>query len=368
MSGSAQPGIHPDAETLSAFAEQALAAGERERIVAHLALCGRCREVVYLAHESNVELEPMMVAAASPASAQVAARTPWFRNWRLAWIPAAALAAGVSVAYIVHLQHQEPARQIAGVDRHVAEVQAIPPAPAPRLEVAETRKEGQPKVPREGESAGALKSSASANLPEKKHGGAGETGGAALGGKETSEGAVEQKEKPVLQAQVGLDEPAAKGAKPLSAGTQKAAEDAMATAGGAVQAPAQAPAAQPEIARAQAARPTAGKTGIAGRSFAALARLQTALPSGLATVSTVAAHGSVLSVDKAGSVYLSADGGKQWESIERQWSGQAVQLRSVIDSIQKPSDGKASLRESFELVNDKGQVWVSVDGRSWQSR
>src|SRR6266436_9420550 len=40
---------HPDADLLTAFAEQALSATERDGVLQHLALCGDCREVVALA-------------------------------------------------------------------------------------------------------------------------------------------------------------------------------------------------------------------------------------------------------------------------------------------------------------------------------
>jgi hypothetical protein len=41
-------GPHPDADTLSAFAEQTLSDGERSQVFAHLANCRDCREVLYL--------------------------------------------------------------------------------------------------------------------------------------------------------------------------------------------------------------------------------------------------------------------------------------------------------------------------------
>src|SRR5208282_5646971 len=40
---------HPDADLLPAFAEQALAATERDGVLEHLAFCGDCREVIALA-------------------------------------------------------------------------------------------------------------------------------------------------------------------------------------------------------------------------------------------------------------------------------------------------------------------------------
>jgi hypothetical protein len=46
--------VHPDADLLTAFAEQALAASERNGIIEHLAQCGECREVVCLALPAEV--------------------------------------------------------------------------------------------------------------------------------------------------------------------------------------------------------------------------------------------------------------------------------------------------------------------------
>lgn len=43
-----EPQIHPDADLLSAYAEQALPASERLQIVEHLSACGPCRELVAL--------------------------------------------------------------------------------------------------------------------------------------------------------------------------------------------------------------------------------------------------------------------------------------------------------------------------------
>src|SRR5260370_35962450 len=40
---------HPDADLLTAFAEQSLSVAERDGILEHLALCGACRDVIALA-------------------------------------------------------------------------------------------------------------------------------------------------------------------------------------------------------------------------------------------------------------------------------------------------------------------------------
>jgi hypothetical protein len=44
-----EAGPHPDADVLSAFGEQRLRGAERESVLAHLAACGDCREIVALA-------------------------------------------------------------------------------------------------------------------------------------------------------------------------------------------------------------------------------------------------------------------------------------------------------------------------------
>ena len=80
----AKPAEHPSADVLAAFVERALAEGEKQSVTDHLARCGECREVVFLAsgaaEETSVEQQ---AAAAAPI------RPRW--RWSLAW--AAPLAA-----------------------------------------------------------------------------------------------------------------------------------------------------------------------------------------------------------------------------------------------------------------------------------
>jgi photosynthesis system II assembly factor YCF48-like protein/putative zinc finger protein len=89
---------HPDADLLTAFAEQSLTGAERDHVVEHLARCGDCREVVSLALPAQVELQPSIDSSAN-----------WF-GWTLLrgsdfrW---AAVAAGVVlVASIGVLQYR----------------------------------------------------------------------------------------------------------------------------------------------------------------------------------------------------------------------------------------------------------------------
>lgn len=108
---SAQGPVHPDADLLAAFAEQALSATEREGVLGHLALCLDCREVVALALPIQIDVRDAQVRDGQVIDAQIkdeshevhttasrpAAPAPhWFHFARpnLRW---AALAAAVAV-------------------------------------------------------------------------------------------------------------------------------------------------------------------------------------------------------------------------------------------------------------------------------
>ena len=146
MNSKPQLDLHPDAESLNAFVEQMLPEGEREQILAHIAECGRCRQVVYLAQEAaaEMEMEPeleLAVVAAVPQSTSPseAEKYPWFRSWRLAWVPVGALAVLVTAAYVVHVRHVEIAAEQAEVARDAAarklEMASTPQAPPMGMQV-----------------------------------------------------------------------------------------------------------------------------------------------------------------------------------------------------------------------------------------
>jgi hypothetical protein len=90
---------HPDADLLTAFAEQALTATERDGVLAHLALCDDCRDIVSLALPA-ADLVPTPIAIETDASRATASRTPAPRRSGFAWpsLRWAALAAAVVVA------------------------------------------------------------------------------------------------------------------------------------------------------------------------------------------------------------------------------------------------------------------------------
>jgi Putative zinc-finger len=93
-----QPGApHPDADLLNGFQEGSLRAGERRRILEHLAGCDQCRAVLALA--SDVDL-PLSVEPAP-------VRRPIFRIA----LPAFTTAAAVGVAVFVALHRRVPSAQ-----------------------------------------------------------------------------------------------------------------------------------------------------------------------------------------------------------------------------------------------------------------
>jgi hypothetical protein len=86
---------HPNADLLTAFAEQALSPTEREGVFGHLALCGGCRELVALA----LPAEEVAAETAPGRPALIPAKAA--RSWRAVFaVPSlrwAALAAGIAI-------------------------------------------------------------------------------------------------------------------------------------------------------------------------------------------------------------------------------------------------------------------------------
>src|SRR3954468_15115121 len=87
-------GPHPDADTLSAYAENALSVVERELVLGHVADCRDCRDILFLAQPDSEETQ--VVAAHRPA-----------RIWQFAFRWGAVAASLVVVAGGVFLTRQE---------------------------------------------------------------------------------------------------------------------------------------------------------------------------------------------------------------------------------------------------------------------
>jgi hypothetical protein len=127
---------HPEADLLTAFAEQALSATERDGVLDHLALCGDCREAIALALPA-ADMVAAPIATETEAVRATSIRAKSERNFltAFAWpgLRWAALAAGVAVAASVLLMHPGKLNQatLSSVNRPVATTAL--PASAPQI-------------------------------------------------------------------------------------------------------------------------------------------------------------------------------------------------------------------------------------------
>jgi len=124
LQGPAQPGVHPDPDLLTAFAEKSLSDRERAHVLQHLAECAGCREVLSLA-----------MPGIEPALAPGPERSNWLSWPVLRWGALAACVVVVGAAVTLHYEHQESMRS-------VAEEAAAAPANL-KLEDEVTRQPGQ---------------------------------------------------------------------------------------------------------------------------------------------------------------------------------------------------------------------------------
>src|SRR5579859_619006 len=113
-------GVHPDADTLTAYSEQLLAAPERQQVLKHLVGCADCREVLAL---SQIEVEPAIQPVLKPAPVS------W---WRKVLTPAFGVAGLVAaMALIAVLVVQTPhksGQQQTNKDAVGAPLSSQPPA------------------------------------------------------------------------------------------------------------------------------------------------------------------------------------------------------------------------------------------------
>lgn len=111
--------VHPDANVMSAFLEQALASEERLQIVNHLSRCAECRELAILAAPELEELQLQV---------RVSPQKSWLSWPVLRWGAAIACVVVVGTAVTLHFEElSNPTRQMAAQisDRPVADAPAV---------------------------------------------------------------------------------------------------------------------------------------------------------------------------------------------------------------------------------------------------
>lgn len=406
MSATSQHGFHPDAESLNAFAEQALRDRERTEVLEHLAVCARCRQVV---------------ALASKADAGTAAARPWWKSWQVAWVPAAALAATVAFAVYVHVRSVERSAEMAKLEPQAVAPSASTPANASHEDHAESAPPAAvapapPVPPAKQERSRAVEQPATqepqfvtAEAPQEP---SAQNSGAA------NQIEAMRKAQPLSRAEAQQAPPAPAStiggpaySQPAAAAWEKQREQADASRvrsmtlkpapaavgrGNQPAPPADTVAAAPQALMSQIL-PThpAVSAEISSQRPGSLPIKPIHLPSGLAVISSTsipsasvssASRGAfVLAIDTAGTLFLSEDQGSTWERVKTQWTERAVAVRQLsatngalrsapaaeggTNSGVSGNAGPApSSSVTFEILNDKNQAWVSTDGRIWTSK
>jgi hypothetical protein len=418
MTATSQHGFHPDAESLSAFSEQVLAGRERVEVLAHLAVCGRCREVVALAREAADADE---ATAAAPPRKTIAPNT-WWKEWRLVWVPTAVVVAFAVASISIYIEQADrhgPHNKIAEQNPTPS---ATPPAPSPTEQAkVEPPSANAPATPsahtsKRAHSAVTQPTTApapprvAAQVPSESRTPEAEVPAPGVTDREES-----RREAPRMSRQEAMKappEPTAGATQPgdaqqasdASEAKQKQAEEQSqeetetsrtrsfkakaapsatrgATPAGATET-VTVTAAPPLETQPPAPKEPAPMMGLK-RVWGISALANTIqLPGGRESVSIASGDHLLLAIDKAGALFLSEDRGVTWERISRQWTGRAIAVRRQSrdqDAQQaapaaqngttggsSPDAGAASPPSlSFELLNDKNETWVSTDGRTW---
>lgn len=118
------PAQHPAPDVLNAYIEKVLPQSEEQQVLAHLAVCADCREVVFFSHVAAEE--PAVVVQPQPR------RIAWW-----AWaLPVAAVLAVASTVFVMQSNHREsaviPPQQLAQAKRDEAPQNEALKAPAPQ--------------------------------------------------------------------------------------------------------------------------------------------------------------------------------------------------------------------------------------------
>ncbi len=106
---------HPDADLLAGFAENSLTQHEQESVLSHLAVCSRCLQVVFLAHQ----VEPTPDTQAS----NLKPRPFWRRNWFPLLVSASA---GVVLAVITFSWYGQFHTRTTPQDSEIAQQRTAP--------------------------------------------------------------------------------------------------------------------------------------------------------------------------------------------------------------------------------------------------
>jgi photosystem II stability/assembly factor-like uncharacterized protein len=97
-------------------------------------------------------------------------------------------------------------------------------------------------------------------------------------------------------------------------------------------------------------------------------------PSGLTLAGSVSHGKRFLSLDDAGNLFLSRNGGEKWKKVKPQWTGRAVRIELTpaysgeASAKAKDETSAAGAEAVFLLTTDGGTVWSSKDGARWHQQ
>lgn len=137
----ASAGAHPDADLLTAFAEQSLVESERARVTEHLARCRVCREVLSFALHST---EAAVVTVSSPS------RTGWLSWPVLRWSAVIAAIIAITSVGILHYRQREKSDALVSALTPRNETAATAERALSPSQAAPESEEGLPRTEKEG--------------------------------------------------------------------------------------------------------------------------------------------------------------------------------------------------------------------------
>ena len=143
QAGEERKGLHPDADTLTAYVEQLLPGHERDYVARHLSLCAECRDVVTLTMPevtAAAEVQEVAIPAAQAEPAVVPMPAPPRRSWFLT--PAFGMAASIAamalgLVLVLRLDHGTQVATIQHATQNTEARNSVPAATEDKVTVPE---------------------------------------------------------------------------------------------------------------------------------------------------------------------------------------------------------------------------------------